>query len=149
MTVHRHIEHNTSNSHYIYIYARYTGTVKLPVFIIFQTVRYHNLHNLVFHTLLFPSSECFSNRCASGKCDIRTNEQHDVLNRLNYQLAWNKQMKRTVEVKYGITLHTKQKIKVNELTTGGKTSNLAKHLSLAPDLLRELTLEIDRVVSAS
>ncbi len=61
-----------------------------------------------------------------------------------------KQMKRTVEVKYGITLHTKQMIKVNELTTGGKTSNLSKHLSLAhPDLFRELTLEIDRLVSAS
>ncbi len=59
-------------------------------------------------------------------------------------------MKRTVEVKYGITLHTNQMIKVNELTTGGKTSNLAKHLSLAhPDLFRELTLEIDRLVSAS
>ncbi len=29
-------------------------------------------------------------------------------------------MKRTVEVKYGITLHTKQMIKVNELTTEGK-----------------------------
>ncbi len=48
-------------------------------------------------------------------------------------------MKRTVEVNYGITLHSKQMIKVNELTTGGKTSNLAKHLSLAhPDLFREL-----------
>ncbi len=61
-------------------------------------------------------------------------------------------MKRTVEVKYGITLHTKQMIKVNELTTLGKTSNLAnvKHLSLAhPDLFRELTFEIDRLVSAS
>ncbi len=57
-------------------------------------------------------------------------------------------MKRTVEVKYGITLHKKQMIKVNKLTTGGKTSNLAKHLSLAhPDLFREL--EIDRLVSAS
>ncbi len=56
-------------------------------------------------------------------------------------------MKRTVEVKYGIALHTKQMIKVNELTTRGKTSNLAKHLSLAhPDLFRELTLEIDRLV---
>ncbi len=34
--------------------ARYTGTVKLPVFIIFQTVRYHNFaYNSVFHTLLF------------------------------------------------------------------------------------------------
>ncbi len=59
-------------------------------------------------------------------------------------------MKRTVEVKYGSTLHTKQTKKVNELTTGGKTSNLAKHLSLVhPDLFRELTLEIDRLVSAS
>ncbi len=57
-------------------------------------------------------------------------------------------MKKTVEVKYGITLHPKQMIKVNELTTGGKTSNLAKHLSLAyPDLFREL--EIDKLVSAS
>ncbi len=57
-------------------------------------------------------------------------------------------MKRTVEVKYGITLHSKQMIKVNELTTGGKTSNLAKHLSLAhPHLFREL--EIDRLVNAS
>ncbi len=59
-------------------------------------------------------------------------------------------MKRTVEVKYGITLHTKQMIKVNKMTTGGKTSNLAKvkHWSLAhPDLFREL--EIDRLVSAS
>ncbi len=57
-------------------------------------------------------------------------------------------MKRTVEVKYGITLHTQQMIKVNELTTGGKTSNLAKHMSLAHhDLFREL--EIDRLVSAS
>ncbi len=57
-------------------------------------------------------------------------------------------MKRTVEVKYGITLHTKQMIKVNKLTTGGKTSNPAKHLSLAhPDLFREI--EIDRLVSAS
>ncbi len=57
-------------------------------------------------------------------------------------------MKRTVEVKCGITLHTKQMIKVNELTTGGKTSNLAKHLSLAhPDLFRES--EIDRLVRAS
>ncbi len=44
-------------------------------------------------------------------------------------------MKRTAEVKYGITFHTKQMIKENELTTGGKTSNLAKHLLLAhPDL---------------
>ncbi len=59
-------------------------------------------------------------------------------------------MKRTVEVKYDITLHTKQMIKVNELTKGGKTSNLAKHLSLAhPNLFRKLTLEIDRLVSAS
>ncbi len=52
-------------------------------------------------------------------------------------------------MKYGITLHTKQMIKVNEQTTGGKTSNLAnvKHLSLAhPDLFREL--EIDRLVCA-
>ncbi len=45
------------------------------------------------------------------------------------------------------SLHTKQMIKVNELTTGGKTSNLAKHLSLAHDLFREL--EIDKLVSAS
>ncbi len=61
-------------------------------------------------------------------------------------------MKRTVDVKYGITLHTKKMIKLNELTTGGKTSNLAnvKHLSLAhPDLFRELTLESDKLVSAS
>ncbi len=57
-------------------------------------------------------------------------------------------MKITVVVEYGITLHTKQMIKVNELTTGGKTSNLAKHLSLAhPDIFREL--EIDKLVSAS
>ncbi len=36
---------------------RYTGTVKLPVFIIFQMVRYLIiLHNSVFHTLLFRSS---------------------------------------------------------------------------------------------
>ncbi len=59
-------------------------------------------------------------------------------------------MKRTVEVKCGITLHTKQMINVNELTTGGNTSNLAnvKHLPFAhPDLFREL--EIDRLVSAS
>ncbi len=57
-------------------------------------------------------------------------------------------MKRTVEVKYDITLHKKQMRKVNELTTGGKKSNLAKHLSLAhPDLFREL--EIDSLVSAS
>ncbi len=57
-------------------------------------------------------------------------------------------MKKTVEVKYGITLHPKQMIKVNELTTRGKTSNLAKHLSLAyPDLFREL--EIEKLVSAS
>ncbi len=59
-------------------------------------------------------------------------------------------MKRTVEVKYGITLHTKQMIKMKELTAGGKTSSMAKHLSLAhPDLFRKLTLEIDRLVSAS
>ncbi len=57
-------------------------------------------------------------------------------------------MKRTVEVKYGITLHTKPMIKVNELTTGGKTSNLAKHWSLAhPDLFRES--EINGLVSSS
>ncbi len=54
-------------------------------------------------------------------------------------------MKRTVEVKYGITLQTKQMIKVNELTTGGHL-----HLSLAhPDLFRELKLEIDSLVTAS
>ncbi len=48
-------------------------------------------------------------------------------------------------MKHGIIIHTKQMIKVNELTTGGKTSNLAKHLSLAhPDLFRELK---DRQVS--
>ncbi len=41
-------------------------------------------------------------------------------------------------MKYGITFHTKQMIKVNELTTGGKTSNLAKHLSLAQTDFREL-----------
>jgi len=35
-----------------------------------------------------------------------------------------KQMKRTVEVKYGITLRTKQMIKVNELTSGGEISNI-------------------------
>ncbi len=51
-------------------------------------------------------------------------------------------------MKYGITFHTKQMIKVNELTPGGKTSNLAKHLSLAhPKLFREL--EIDRLVHHS
>ncbi len=51
-------------------------------------------------------------------------------------------------MKYGITLHTKQMIKVNELTRGGNTSNLAKHLSLAhPDFFRELTLEIDGLVT--
>ncbi len=50
-------------------------------------------------------------------------------------------------MKYGITFLTKQMIKVNELTTGGKTSNLAKQLSLAhPDLSRELR---DRQVSTS
>ncbi len=59
-----------------------------------------------------------------------------------------KQIKRTVEVKYGITLHTKQMIKVKELATGGNISNLAKHLPVAhPDLFREL--EIDRLVSVS
>ncbi len=38
--------------------ARYTGTVKVPVSIIFKTVQYHNLilHNSVFHTLLFRSA---------------------------------------------------------------------------------------------
>ncbi len=62
-------------------------------------------------------------------------------------------------MKYGITMHTKQMTKVNELTvckrcykscvfaTGGNTSNLFKHLSLAhPDLYRELR---DGQVSAS
>ncbi len=64
-------------------------------------------------------------------------------------------------MKYGITLHTKQMTKVNELrllhlyasvainhvATGGNTSNIFKHLSLAhPDLFRELR---DRQVSAS
>ncbi len=48
-------------------------------------------------------------------------------------------------MKYGITLHKKQMIKVNELISGGKTSNPAEHLSLAhPDLFRELK---DRQVS--
>ncbi len=126
--------------------ARYTGTVKLPVFIIFQTVGYHNFAQFGISYAAVP--KCFSNCCASGKCDNRTSEQHDGSNRLNYQRARNKQMKRTVEVKYGITLHTKQMMKVNELTTGGKTSDLAKHLSLAhPDIFQEL--EIDRLVSAS
>ncbi len=66
-------------------------------------------------------------------------------------------------MKYGISLHRKQKTKVNELTLvhlyasvaiglkhvpiEGNTSNLFKHLSLAhPDLFRELR---DRQVSAS
>ncbi len=50
-------------------------------------------------------------------------------------------------MKYGITFLTKHMLKVNELTTGGKTSNLAKHFSLAhPDLFRELR---DRQVSTS
>ncbi len=72
----------------------------------------------------------------------------------------NKQ--RTVEVKYGITLDTKQMTKVKELRLlhllckrcyrdksccHRNTSNLFKHLSLAhPDLFRELR---DRQVSAS
>ncbi len=36
--------------------ARYTGTVKLPVFIIFQRYDIIILHISVFHTLLFRSS---------------------------------------------------------------------------------------------
>ncbi len=68
--------------------ARYTGTVKLPVSIIFQMVRNHNFAqfgNSYAAILKFTCRwQCFSNYCASGKCDTRTSEQHDGSNRLNY-----------------------------------------------------------------
>ncbi len=68
--------------------ARYTGTVKLPVFIIFQMVRYHNFVQFGISYAAVPKFtcrwQCFSNCCASGKCDTRTSEQHDGSNRLNY-----------------------------------------------------------------
>ncbi len=72
------------------------------------------LLNSVFRTLQLQNAaaQCFPNCCATGKCDNRTTR-------------WIKQMKlsahpklinRTVEVKYGITLHIKQMTKVNKLT---------------------------------
>ncbi len=67
--------------------ARYTGTVKLPAFIIFQTVRYHDFVYFGISYAAVPKFtcrwQCFSNCCVSGKCDTRTSEQHDGSNRLN------------------------------------------------------------------
>ncbi len=96
--------------------ARYTSTGKVPVFIIFQTVRYHNFAQFgISYAAVAKCTcrwHCFPNCCVTGKCDNRTTQ-------------WIKQMKlsahlklinRTVEVKYGITLDTKQMTKVNELT---------------------------------
>ncbi len=93
--------------------------------------------------------QCFPNCCATGKCDTRTTQSI----KLSTHPKW---IKKTVEVKYGITLHTKQMTKVAVckrcykscvFATGGNTSNLFKHLSLAhPDLYRELR---DGQVSAS
>ncbi len=64
--------------------ARYTGTVKLPVFIKFQTVRYHDFAYFGISYAAVPKFtcrwQCFSNCCASGKCDTRTS---DGSNRLN------------------------------------------------------------------
>ncbi len=63
--------------------ARYTGTVKLPVFIIFQTVRYHNFAQFCISYAVVPRFtcrwQCFSNCCASSKCDNRTSELVDGL----------------------------------------------------------------------
>ncbi len=94
------------------------------------------------------------------KCDNRTTEQPmDQTDETTSAPEINKQ--RTVEVKYGITLDTKQMTKLKELRLlhlyasvaidksccHRNTSNLFKHLSLAhPDLFRELR---DRQVSAS
>ncbi len=68
--------------------ARYTGTVKLPVSIIFQMVRYHNFAQFGISYAAVQKFtckwQCVSNCCASSECDNRTSEQHDESNRLNY-----------------------------------------------------------------
>ncbi len=56
--------------------ARYTGTGKVPVFIIFQTVRYHNFAQFgISYAAVAKCTcrwQCFPNSCATGKRDNRT-----------------------------------------------------------------------------
>ncbi len=56
--------------------ARYTGTAKILVYIIFQMVRYHNFAQFGISYAAVAKCicrcQCFPNCCATGKCDNRT-----------------------------------------------------------------------------
>ncbi len=56
--------------------AQYTGTGKIPVYIMFQTVRYHNFAQFcISHAAVAKYTcrwQCFQNCCATSKCDNRT-----------------------------------------------------------------------------
>ncbi len=59
--------------------ARYTCTGKIPVSIIFQTVRYHNLLISVFRTLLFRSSPVggSASKIAANPVNLTTEQRDD------------------------------------------------------------------------
>ncbi len=54
--------------------ARYTGTVKILVSIIFQTVQYYNFAHFGFHMLLFRSSpvDCSAYQIAAKPVNLTT-----------------------------------------------------------------------------
>ncbi len=94
--------------------AWYTGTGKIPVYIMLQTVRYHFAQFGISYAAVAKCTcrwQCFPNCCATGKCDNRTG----WIKQMKLLSTHPKLIKRTGEVKYGITLHTKQMTKVNKL----------------------------------
>ncbi len=64
--------------------ARYTGTGKTPVSIIFQTVRYHNCAQFGISYAAVPRFtcrwQCFPNCCKTGKPDNRWIKTDETIN---------------------------------------------------------------------
>ncbi len=138
------------------------GTGKIPVYIIFETVRYHNFAQFgISHAAVLKCTcrcQCFPNSCATGKCDnrairwIKLNEtlstHPKLINKENSHYSAYK-----IDDKGEWTYLSAPVCKCcckSCAATEGNTSNLFKHLSLVHnDLFRELRYWLHQWVSAS
>ncbi len=60
--------------------ARYTGTVKLPVFIIFQTVRYHNFAYFGISYAAVPKFTCSVSQIAAHPVNVTPEQVNNTMN---------------------------------------------------------------------
>ncbi len=118
---------------------------KVPVYILYFN-RYDIIISLnsVFHMLQLKNAPVggSDSQIAAQPVNVTTVQTRWIKQMKLYQRTQNQYTKRTVDVKYDITLNTKQMTKDcyrPKSCCHRNTSNLFKHLSLAhPDLFREL-----------